>query len=867
MEINNICDKICSMYKVTLLGDALGVVDHSEYAPVTDPDKTLENLAAMEDAMAALDGCPDNRKNAVSEIFRKRAIKDGTLARSLKPFLENRKESGIGWVENWHISRLFGSCLDHAALDMQFTPECLDAYCDVCTKLMKYVNYRLERNPDIYIRIADDLVRLRSQKGDGAYGTVLRILEWIPAVIDMYGKEIGYDDLASIHVLNEDDITFPECTDWDTCHARMFVKRLADPEFSSFIEKLGGYGRFASTTILSCGDGQLAKASQLYDKTAICLKSLAKDMGSLEEISQRYVQMMDHYGWDADVMSSFLAKAESSSWDTVTSALSSNAGFADFLSGAKWEKLIHDTVGVNASLGQLMAYAIVKKKTGFLKMVEKDCSAIINLDGWNIFLDEDFWDVCNINALSAKDLGCLMQRDPDGVWTYKSSTNNAQILSEAKRLLEGRKLTFNEVRLLLGHHVNNLYVYLSINTGSVDKNLLRMRQLMKPDIQGLIRGLDREECRKLGESLTLTPLRTQMDEYPWISGLTPGNMLKKSICKDEDRETVEEGFRNAEDNRDIDILFANLGDSRLEEYGIQGFKERFLEFDPDSQWLLDKLEIPEDTLEQNKVRIREFCLSGCASITRAYYNGNGGEQKKNVLLIALAEMLGKMDDLKYNSLKEELGGKISDSQFGCWKQDASTTEGKFTVSEHADFFHVMQIGHGLVSDTCMSYSSGCYRECLLSNFDGNKKILYVSKDGSYCGRAILRLTKYSDSKSESGGRLHFENVLGDVSNKGSNELVLFLERPYQKNVTEDGTVLRALVKAAHEKAEALGIPLVMSADYSDAGCCYRKNGYLYVSRSKNGQQYLDSLGGNCEDGGYYKNGVFLFYGEENSLTA
>lgn len=38
----------------------------------------------------------------------------------------------------------------------------------------------------------------------------------------------------------------------------------------------------------------------------------------------------------------------------------------------------------------------------------------------------------------------------------------------------------------------------------------------------------------------------------------------------------------------------------------------------------------------------------------------------------------------------------------------------------------------------------------------------------------------------------------------------------------------------------------------------KKCSYIYVSESKNGKQYLDSLGGNCESGGYYVRGNFFF---------
>ena len=57
----------------------------------------------------------------------------------------------------------------------------------------------------------------------------------------------------------------------------------------------------------------------------------------------------------------------------------------------------------------------------------------------------------------------------------------------------------------------------------------------------------------------------------------------------------------------------------------------------------------------------------------------------------------------------------------------------------------------------------------------------------------------------------------------------------------------------------MDVELVLASDY---GSVARKNNflressYMYISKSKNGSQYLDSLGGNCESGGYYMDGDF-----------
>ena len=75
----------------------------------------------------------------------------------------------------------------------------------------------------------------------------------------------------------------------------------------------------------------------------------------------------------------------------------------------------------------------------------------------------------------------------------------------------------------------------------------------------------------------------------------------------------------------------------------------------------------------------------------------------------------------------------------------------------------------------MNYRDGAYNECLLSTFDANKKVIYVTEEDEIIGRAILRLTKLSD---EGDKNLHFEDVAEDTPDNKEN-LVVFLERCYK----------------------------------------------------------------------------------------
>lgn len=163
--------------------------------------------------------------------------------------------------------------------------------------------------------------------------------------------------------------------------------------------------------------------------------------------------------------------------------------------------------------------------------------------------------------------------------------------------------------------------------------------------------------------------------------------------------------------------------------------------------------------------------------------------------------------------------------------------------------------------TCMNYKSGQYNECLLSVFDANKKVLYVDKGSKCVARAIMRLTKMSDTAVNK--TLSFRDVAEDAAmESGSDEkLVIFLERMYFSHLmnAEIIQVRKLLYDLAEAKATALGAKILVAQDYEDIAeekLLKKTSTNVYISKSKNGDQYLDSLGGDCEKGGYYVKGNF-----------
>lgn len=157
----------------------------------------------------------------------------------------------------------------------------------------------------------------------------------------------------------------------------------------------------------------------------------------------------------------------------------------------------------------------------------------------------------------------------------------------------------------------------------------------------------------------------------------------------------------------------------------------------------------------------------------------------------------------------------------------------------------------------MNYIDGMYRECLLAYFDGNKKIVYAKKNGSIVGRAVIRLTKTVNRVVDQDSVLKFTDVTEEHEKQETTEEpmietpVLFLERCYS-GVQGNGRIEleAALIQFVAEKAEEMGCELIIASDYTKESLSVRdtsdfKSGrrFIFITKSKAGDQYLDSFGG------------------------
>lgn len=167
-----------------------------------------------------------------------------------------------------------------------------------------------------------------------------------------------------------------------------------------------------------------------------------------------------------------------------------------------------------------------------------------------------------------------------------------------------------------------------------------------------------------------------------------------------------------------------------------------------------------------------------------------------------------------------------------------------------------------------------------------KKVLYLSLNNQFVFRAFIRLTKGTLTKNKDvNRRLQFVDITKEKpvespdqrNSKDQKEvLTLFLERPYFKGISDEKQkeVIQMVLRLLRRKAKKLSAQLVLSNDYE--GLVQKESGfirtqyYMYISASKNGKQYLDSLGGmaTVNNEGSYRRGTFLlpieFFNPQNA---
>jgi hypothetical protein len=614
------------------------------------------------------------------------------------------------------------------------------------------------------------------------------------------------------------------------------------------------FGKGYCSSIELCNNQNYSESAKIVGDTVKKLRESFENLDSdLDMMLQGYFAKASYARFDRKLLKGFLQNISGFSTDEISKAVATNACFLAVCTGNRYTELInriYESEDGSDDLANIALMAIKEHKKSFLRLMEEQLDLFLKLPFNSIlyYYRDKFWSLCNVNTLQKTDIETLLKRDKDEKYLYVR--NNADL-----EYLNGT-FTFGELAALILQPAWIRKIYSSLDsTMKVDEKLRRIRQLFHGGITG--NNLSSEACEAAGRALS----EESFERYCIRRHLehSSKNDMFHLMVKEKENPEITRLADSAKTGMDVTIILRNLMKQELFDLDLEKFKKVFTDLDEDSKWLKEKLELPEG----HEDSLMNFCLKGNASIVHDYYGSqdyNHKQQAENILLLAKAEIYGKLDDVKYQNFQSEIGFPVTDTLETVWRENLAITNGKIMTSEYTDFQSCMEIGVK-PAQTCMHYKDGMYNECLLATFDANKKVVYVTENGEIIGRALMRLTKCSDSKKEASS-LHFADVeKGDTVS--DEKLILFLERCYKNGFSgkKGDRIFEALYELAKEKADKLGAELVLAQDYEHVALkngFMRKSSYLYVSRSKNGNQYLDSLGGNCEKGGYYVSGNFFF---------
>ena len=504
---------------------------------------------------------------------------------------------------------------------------------------------------------------------------------------------------------------------------------------------------------------------------------------------------------------------------------------------------------------ELLLYAITQKKKAFLNLINEEPELFYDLPNASMLLKKEMYqEYINLNTLNRKNL--------------KDSAD--LILSNDRfELLAKREHTFEELKLLCTAKEALIRLYEQL-TCKCDERLMVLRELIKRECVPY--SFWKGQIEPLAAALSEKPLsRWIREDFRNISDLSYGTALWLLVYREQLKGMEKEITMEQQALYLLkDLVLVKECDSLSE------LKEKLILGDVSWGLLKEKLSFSEEFVQNNAARIGNFLFVGGAEIMETFLERQPSKIEE-IRRLVTAELLGKFDELKYPSgdLMREIDFEVSEEAEKEWKKDRTFTRGNLVLKEETGLLPVMQIGE-IPSYSCLSYRSGLNSDCLLSCFDSNKKFFFIRKNGQVVFRAMIRLTKGSYVGDRMRKKIQFADLsgAGKPKEEEGEELVLFLERYYEKNLTNeemDQAVYLAFV-AAKEKAKKLGARLVLSCYYQDdvkTKEYIKSNYYLYISKSKNGSQYLDSLYGEASvsDSGDYSSNIFLLENKDQEVAA
>lgn len=628
-------------------------------------------------------------------------------------------------------------------------------------------------------------------------------------------RKVFYEPLLSSNLLN--DVVF----------SKEDIQELLNPDLKLLLNKLKEY--------LPCSY-QLGKVQ--WNQLRQASDSIGKDLLNVlqyiepEDISHFLVLWLENEALQYDIRKLKKTIPQKSEGErhqmTRTSASYISVIYGSCVEGIPLEGLVKEKE-------KLLIYAIINRKTHFLALIQKHFDEFLSLSRFSILFDPDVYQYyLNLNTMNEKDF-------------EKCFTLN-RIGKEQKEFMINPSYIFSELAILSDLPSVYVQVFHKLQYDRSDDRLRVFREIVKKRCLPMF--MNEEEVQSLGNMLSQKSLSQWMQvEFTHIRGICPEDAIQMLSHW----EQVKRFVPGVEDGVQGRYLLSNI--KMLDNYkDFLELQERVIVFDKFWLDIRQKLQITDDFIEQYKENILRFLYEGGAEVIHAFLLEQP-DKKEEIRRILMAELMGRFSELKYHKgdLQKEIDFPVTKTISQIWMENRESSENGIRIWEEDRMLPTMRIGE-VPTSTCLSYRDGIHSECLLSCFDSNKKVMQASTDGKIVFRAIVRLTK--------GCFVHIPEETSDVEfvdltrqpkefvkEKRSEELVLFLERPYFRWLSDEkeDAIVTMLCQLLQKKALKLGARLVVSNFYDrykmkEKG--FVLSGYsLYVSASKNGSSYIDSLGG------------------------
>lgn len=482
----------------------------------------------------------------------------------------------------------------------------------------------------------------------------------------------------------------------------------------------------------------------------------------------------------------------------------------------------------------ILTYAVQHGKKHFLDLVSEHSELFLSLGRYALLFEDKFCEHCNLNSLTAKNLQACD--------TVERGSSYFDLLED------GRQYTFEEMWLLWRKDEIYVRLYAMLTPLSVDRRLLTLRQLLK---YGLVsRHMEGQELEQLARCLLEKPFSEwYRGAFGHIRGLTRRTAMRLL----QRYEQLQVFIPELQSEADAIFVINNEAVIAGQKNWTQ-VRAAVLTMDQDWLDLKQRFSFTDEFVEQYREPVTNFLLRGGSAMVRSLYGYLQGNDKAIEALrrIVQAELMGQFYALKYfaDDLQREIRYPISEVQETAWKRNLTLERGPFSAEEADDFYFTMQLGE-LPHSTCLSCWTGSQRDCLLAAFDSNKKMILIRKGEDIVARACIRLTKGAFQRPAdfdfSFADLAQEQPAGKMG-AGDEMLILFLECIYTSGLNDEEaeTAMKMAVSLVTQKAAAIGAVAVLARCYQG---CYDRDQYVgsqfyvYISKSKNGQQYLDSMGG------------------------